>query len=488
MASKVILYTDGSFLPSDPSNQIGFYGSAVHGYIYQLDNEKGYKPSSDKPDEFVITTDGYVDELNYEKIENKPELVNPTYYIDGSYSYLNKGTVNVAEILAVNDSLVKILEINTQDIDIKEIKLYTDSSYVLSVIHNIKDEKEEVWNKPNTPNLEYYKILQVTLEKFDTLGIKIEFNKIKAHAGHLGNELVDILAKFASKQSAHREINQYFYLTPAKSKYWVKSDKPHPLLNYKQLFFTNSIRADNKEIIYSILDYKSGAQPGEKTSKAGFGLVTLRQPPSFIEDVIRVYHKNMWNNRFMGAVSTLNLNNLYSRNTMHYNRLFGVDSFLFNNRDNILTNMLKDDIIYTIRPAGLAVQALERMQELYNILFIYRTGVENNVYSFIDITQGVYDIGENKKGEVVYDTKIPNGEHMLKVIVKFNGKELTIPLELGKDTITRNQFKALEKQTPKVTLAINTRTAEMLYYYTIIETKDGDYGIYCNFYSGKAIL
>lgn len=491
MASKVILYTDGSFVPSDQQLQVGFFGSAVHGYIYTDNDEKEVKNTTDKPNDFFITTDGYIREEIYNALDNKPKLVNPTYYIDGSFSYLNKGTVNVAEILGVYDGLNKLLEINIESIDIKEILVYTDSSYVLSVINSINNKKEEEWNKEDTKNVEYYNMLRDLLNNLNTLNIKITFEKIKAHTGELGNEIVDKLAKFASGQSAHREIHQYFYLIPAKDKYWIKTDKQHPLINYKQLFFTNSLRAPNTEIIYSILDYKSGSQPGEKTAKAGFGLVILKEPPNIIEEAIKIYHKYMWNNRFIGAVSTLNLTNLYNRDTTHYYNLFGIDSFTFGYKDNMLRNMVKDDIVYTIRPAGLAVQALERMQILYNIIKDYREykelGLSDN-YTFIDITKGVYTISENKKGQEVYDTIIPNGEHMLNVMIKYKGKELSIPLELGKDTITRNQFKALEKQNPKVMLVLDIRSKEMIYYYTIIEASNGDIGIYCNFYSGKILL
>jgi len=65
-----------------------------------------------------------------------------------------------------------------------------------------------------------------------------------------------------------------------------------------------------------------------------------------------------------------------------------------------------------------------------------------------------------------------------------DNKNIKVILELGKDTITRNQFKKLEKLEPVVTLITNELSNNYIEYYVIVETKkNNDIGIYCNYFS-----
>ena len=102
---------------------------------------------------------------------------------------------------------------------------------------------------------------------------------------------------------------------------------------------------------------------------------------------------------------------------------------------------------------------------------------KNKDEEFIDITRDIYDVDSKPKQ---YLCLIGNGVNDLDVKVKAYDTELSIPLSLGKDTLSRNQFKALEKDKPVVLLHL-TKVDRIVEYQTIVLT-DKCKGIYSNIY------
>ena len=79
---------------------------------------------------------------------------------------------------------------------------------------------------------------------------------------------------------------------------------------------------------------------------------------------------------------------------------------------------------------------------------------------------------------------IGNGVNDLDVKVKAFDKELLIPLSLGKDALSRNQFKAIEKALVLLHLSKMDKVVE----YQIIVLTEECKGIYSNIYSCKVFL
>ena len=484
----VVLYTDGSFIANEVGGKDGFYGSGVHGYVY---NDKGIgKPTGDRPNKNRITTIGYIPEdvkLDDEAIQQ----VNPSYYIDGSYSYLNKGTNNIAEGRAVIDGINGILA--QEGLNIKSITLLLDSQYILHIIQTLvtNNLSKEGWLHPELPNKELWLELLDLLIKLTELGIKVNTVKIKGHNGDVGNETADKLAWYARSRSCQREIERSFFIVSTKDrKYWSANDTRSPLIKFKQLFFTNTIRAKEDEIIYSILDYPSDVNPGTKTANSCFGLVLLNGVNDIIEDVIKAYHRLGWANRRFNIISTCDLNNLYTRSNLHWYNMFGSGIYRFDYKSHRLKNIEGVPLIDIIRPGGLAVQALENMKKLYNILKDYRRFKEvgdDKFKIFTNITSTFYNIVKNKKEEDVYESKLTPSTDIVKIPVTIGNTTYNIPLELGKDVVSKNHIKSLEKFNPEIYLVLEKRDS-FVNYYTIVECNNGDIGIYCNLYSGRILL
>ena len=484
--NTMIIYTDGSFRPNCEGTYVGFWGSGVHGYIFTTD--ESIKTITDKPTKYVITDIGYIRNEEMAKYKDKVKEVKPLYYLDACYSFLNKGTVNTGELSAVIEVLKDIIA-EHEKLNIDKITIHTDSMYVVFECNKILNNTKTIEEK-DKPNKEYLEEVRTLFQKLLELGITIDIQKVAGHSNNLGNDLADMLAFHARLQSSNRNIFRMFNIfeVTSKSKYWGFNLDRHPLLEYKQLFFTNSLRGTNDDIFYSILDYKTDKDPGSKTHDACFGLVRLNHTQDVIESAISAYHKAC---NHMSIISTLDLNTLYSRLNSFYYHILGPSIYHFIYGKYTLNNLNKEPIVYTIHPPGLATQALERTQYLHYLMSEFKTReIKPTVLrKFIDITEYVYDVKEDKKGNKKYTTIIPQSAEYIEVNVDaMNNETVPVFIILGKDTLSRNQFKHLEKDNPRVYLITETKSPDMMTYYTLVETETGDLGVFCNFYSGRVLL
>lgn len=498
---NLVLYTDGSFQGIEQGEKVGYRGSGVHGYFYE--EEKRNKTTSNKPNKTTMTTHGYFPDNvssfrdNYSNQQVKVQPVSPDFYLDGSYSFVNDGSSVYAELEAVYEILRYVLamvehknenyKILDENFKLKSIVLRIDNEFVLTMISK-QAKRERIEYKEESRNTELFKLTSKTIENLLNNGVEISAYKVTGHTGEVGNEIADTLAKHGRIQSCNRNIFKSVKIYAA-SKYWSKDESRHPLLRYKQLFFTNALRAPNDEILYSVMDYATDVEPGKKTHDACFGLVSLRDYQKLVEDAIRSYHERSYRLTRRAVVSTLNLNNLFNRNTTHYFDMFADSIFNMNKRLVTLVNLHDDPIVYTIDPAGLALQALERMQVLNAIKREFQNREKiKPVRTYVNITNQIYKIDTNKKGEEVKSVLIDNGTNFWQVMAKINNRDLKFSFDLGKDTLTRNQFKQIEKTVQGVWLVVDTTTPDVYKYYTLIDLGEEGIGVFCNFYSGKLFL
>jgi len=463
--NTAIIYCDGGCGPTNP----GPYGSGAHGYIFN--NDTLGKKNGDKPSKYTISNIGYIE--NDQLLRYEYETVIPLYYIDAVYSYVNVGTNNIAELSAFIEVTNDLLK-NIDNIPLNNIIFKTDSKYLMSVVSKVSSNPNG--NYTNELNSDYYYLIKDVIDKLNDLTIDYKLVKVEAHSTILGNNIADSLATLAKNASNNRNIIRKCVITPAK-KYWNIEDTRHPMLRFKQVFFTNNLRTSNPEIIYSIMEYGKDIDPGKKSNEATFGIVILNNPPSEIEDTIQAYQSKLWS---MSVVSVIDMNVLYNRNNIHYYNLFNKDIYTFRNKTLTLHNIDNIPIVFSIRPPGLANQALEKMQVLYNIVKEFRANDRTRTY--IDITDKVYD----KSGKKVV-TLLVNGTNTLKINTITDNKDVLVNLDLGIDTLTRNQFKQLETNDTTVYLVINKVSDTLLEYFTIVSSNDS-IGVFCNFYSNKIYI
>lgn len=504
---KLILYTDGSYVRNSYGSDSGFWGSGCHGYIYNIEEDENVIRKMKKfnvLDKYVTTDKGYI--RNDDKPEYPYSKVFPLVYLDGVYSYLNKGNAYLGELKAIYNSLLSIistieLDELTKNISLEDIRIVTDNEPLLNItsriIHNNIEESDINKN-------ENYIELKNIIDLIKNKNIRIRIKKVKAHSGNLGNHLADCLAKYARNKSRTRDVEDNKIVYSSNVNYWEPDMTINPLLDFKQIFFSNNIKINNNVYNYAIMEYKSGYGIGEKTSNAIFGMVLFDKPIEYIENAIKRYLSFL---KEIYTISTLDLKLLYNRHNLHYYKIFGIDVFYFFFKNKHMSDIENNNLCYSIYPSGLANHALQKMDYLYSLMNCLKKGLvdsyniakENNLignydtiedrilYTFedkiyIDITDKIFKIEDTKKG-IKYTILFNNKMKLLNIDnIKVDDRVIHVPIELGYDILSRNQLNRLKEEEPIILLVIE-KSKHYVKYYTIIET-DNAMGCYCNFYSG----
>jgi ribonuclease HI len=110
-------------------------------------------------------------------------FVNNTQIIH--YGFLKDTTNNIAELTAIHQAFMYILQNINSD---KKIIIFSDSLYSINVIKGL-------WRIKKNRKL-IYNIKKLVLVA-NSLGMNIEFKKVKGHSGIMGNELADKGANLA---------------------------------------------------------------------------------------------------------------------------------------------------------------------------------------------------------------------------------------------------------------------------------------------------
>lgn len=459
----MVLSTDGGCRPNP-----GFIGIGINGYIYDIASI-GSK-TNDKPSTAIPTTKGYIEN----ELKNKypeAELVKPLYAIDCCYSYIEPGTNNTAELQAIVNALHLTCRFSKDNLPISKLILRIDSEYAIGCLNKLLNKQP-----PETFSNLNLDILTEMFAIVNSIDFEIEIIKVAGHSTDVGNHIADILATigvYKSKKGIEEAIEN---IVEYKNE-WSKDETISPLLNFKQLFFTNAVKDESLPSVYAILDYKKDMLIGEKTPKATFGYIAMKEPVKMIDETIKAFTESSCNNTI---ISTIDLKALYSRNTSKFFKMLGNDIFIYKTY-NTMYDMEKTPIVYNIHPAGLANQAMDKVMMMSNILndyYLYKAN-SKSLGNFIDITDMVYKKETDKKGKLKVECILPNGCNE----IVYEKDDMKIILDLRYDTITRNQFKQLESSNPNVYIGVYKTRGTMLNYYNIIELENGDIGIYQNYYS-----
>jgi ribonuclease HI len=459
-----VVFTDGSAGPRNP----GPYGGGCHGYLF---TEEDFKKNGDKPKNYTVTSIGY---LEKHELSDDTVVVKPSLYYNAVYPYGKYGTNNQAELTAVADT-IRIL---TSEYTISNIIIFTDSTYTMSV-HKVveNDLVKREWLLSDRPNLEMWETLADALTKAgDT---KIELRKIKAHGTAIGNNTADRLA-FAAREMGSFGITKEIYKF-YEGKYWTDKPVPHPLLNFKQVYFNVGIMPDTDEHLYAVMEYPAKVECGKKSPEPIYGVTVAKSPVPDLNRIINVYHSYTRGTQFMSAIDLRVLN---TQNHLKYSELLGDYTYSYD-KSRRLNVMGEDNIVTPILPPGLAQNALSKTLSMYKIYrrYLDNNGDDDGVTAYIDITDQLYDT--NAKGKLVF--KFDQQEVGPKINLTLDNKELELTLGYGTDTLSCNQFKKLGVSKPKIVLALVRHNEGMLEYYSII-ISDEMAGIYSNFYINKIWL
>ena len=465
-----IIYGDGS------ADNNGKIGSGFTGYIYNK-NSIGAS-SGDIPPKYYITETGYVEaEQMPLVIQDGIKTVVPCMYFEGLFGRTDTSASDRAELLAFINSMNCLIN-SSYNFNFEKIIYKTDSAYVVIAINHLTTKGELAIGQELKSNKDLIKQILQIIEYCKSKEIVLEVIKVQGHSTSLGNNIADRLAKVARVSGCFNIFNLV-----ENNKHWSKSDAPHPMIGFRQLFFINSDDNSGKNL-YSVMNYKTSVETGRKTHDALFGLVNMIDPIQKIDSVMTTF------NSFvdpLSLLSTLDLSVLFNRDTSYYYDIVSDGCFYFNRKNNSLMNLFGDVVARTVYPPGLANQAYENMNSLHQLINRYKSWKagkpEDKITQFIDITDKFYEV--TPKGK--YNCILPNGTANLDLELEVYGKKHKFPLSLGIDTLTRNSFKQMEADEPKVFL-IAYQSFLVIEYCTLVETKKGDIGVYCNPYSCKIFL
>ena len=465
-----VIYGDGS------ADNMGRIGCGITGYVF---NKKAIGASNgDIPSKYYITDKGYIEAEQLPlAIKAGIQTVIPCIYFEGLYGYSTGGMSDIAELLAFINAMNNLLE-SSYEFNFEKVIYKTDSAYVVIALEHLQNSGEECIGKALKANIDLIRQMLDIVNYLKSKKIELEVIKVQGHSTSLGNNIADRLAKVARVSG-----NFAIFSFKENNKHWSKIEDPHPMIRFKQLFFVNSSAGQN-DGTYSIMNYKTNVETGKKTHDALFGLVNMVNPIKKIEEI-----KSTFNNHIspLSLLSTIDLSVLFNRDTSYYYDILENSCFYFNRKINSLLNLFGEVVAKDVYPSGLAVQAYENMNALNQLIERYKAWKSgkptDKITKFIDISSHFYEV--SKRGK--FNCIVPNGTNILDIELEVYGGKHKFPISLGIDTLSRNSFKQMEVEEPKVFL-ITYQTNKVIEYCTLVETKNGDIGVYCNPYSCKIFL
>lgn len=490
---KIVVATDAGCRPNP-----GFMGCGAFGYMY--DNNKLGKKTGDRPNKNLITDIGFIEDeivnkyvlddgekassmsdYDLELPREKYQHVTPEYYMHGIYSFLEDSTNNIGEILAMTITAEKIIELK-KEYNIIEALFLIDSEYVIGIFNKIMDAGDKSWVSNVKTNLVYWEEIYKVIVMAREANIILKVRKIDGHSTALMNHLADRLATMGVFCSNRGDKQELFHMIPAR-RYWSAPDIRHPFLRFKQLYFVQAKRKQNQPGIYSIMNYPSDTEPGRKSHEATFGVVRLSSPQPMLETLMDIYQSNL---RTLSIISSVSLDTAYGQMNTCFFDIFKERAYTFNHKRAILNLLDETPVVYAINPPGVANQALDHMMVLNTIIDEYRArDVNPTTRTYIDITDKFYGLDE--KGKI--KTLITNNDRCMLLDIEFNSHKVSIPLEIGKDCIDRNNFKQIEQDDPSVYLVVHQTSPKLLSYYILVDMKaTDDISVWTNFYSNNKLL
>jgi len=479
-----VFYTDGSAFPN-PGN----IGWGLHGYIYDDSVKKGV--TKNKLTKYAITDKGYLEPGVLNRVPH--ELVNPVYYVDGYGSFESESTNNVAEILG----LVNALIFSVKNM-LNKTTVYTDSTYVLHIVNTLQDslgDNQQLISNVSK-NREYWKLIEKLLIECKESGMEVVTLKVAAHSTNIGNNIADRLAFLGREKSIQTDKDDVVIKVSKNTGYWKPKIERHPLLQFKQIFYHTNVA--NNLPIYNVINYSEENEIGKRDMAGSYGVVVLKEGLKELTQVAETMSKITGN---LSTIATTRLDVLYSPNVYRLYNNFGEDIFHVKGKHRKFVTILEsatvdepsvsDTIIANeVTPPGRASKALENCGLLKQFISDYVKIKENPQHKsyaeFVDVTLNFF-ISDGKKTVLSPNILSTNKEETVEY--DFNGMKVKIPLLFGKDIITRNSLKKLEKLDTKVTLVVLRNGDLKLDYFTIIECcKTGDIGCYASWYSNKIFL
>lgn len=466
----LVLYTDGSANPNP-----GYVGWGAHGYIYQIIDS----PKKHDLHENILTDKGYVSIIDFKEDSSEYKIVEPTHFLTlyGSSNALS--TNNVAEMLAMKNSLDYIIKNNFK---FETIQIYTDSNYVQKGIC----EWSEGWLKTNwvkrdgseVSNRLLWEQVLLSVESIKHITPDTNISWVKGHKDHLGNLIADCLASNGSNDSANDIHNEEYTMVDAKD-YFVNKVDVNPILSIPRMIFSSDPAKNNSGLYYMVKPSKPDIDIGVNDVNTTYCIVYLKEPDSVLE-AIRARQSSVSKQRtsaFLAKTDSI-LNQKYYqwiKNNIYQSLKRKSQD------DNSLLFFNNTPITIELNPAGLSFRAIEYFGYLEHVFNTYLNEETKNSFEYTetDITEKFFSLEEKKvKKEIKYikqlRPEIKPGFKNTSIEVIIGNDKFKIPMALGLDLPDRNVLKKLEGENPRIILITRKESANMYRYLIIISTDKSD--------------
>lgn len=480
----IVIYSDGG------CRQDGKTGWGLHGYHYELHP----LPKGSGNTAWQITNDGYVSkkalletpdpetkletgEFESESNTNKIVQVKTINYIDGFGSMGIASTNNVAELLATSNALTV-----GNKYDIKDLTLFTDSKYVVDGITKwlpkwqknnfIKSDGTEVSSK------DIWLDLNEQLNKLTNKNVNVNIKWIKAHNGHIGNELADKYATLGVYNAVANVARTEIDYLPAAG-YWNYQAERHPFLYNKKAYFLTRV-GSNEPGKYFLGDH--GRDDEIMGTVGTIAYVELFEPSSILEHAIDLQRELTPNT---DIITYVNLDKLFKGCVVRDIERFGTGCLYRHSKHRIDLSYSDGELITRgLVPPRLAMRTIEDINSLCGVLQAFK--VKDSNLTITDITDCFYKL--NDKGDNILKEDITSNTEKITTEILYEGdKKYNLSLFLGPDMPGRNNLKKLEKLNPKVSVITWMESPECFKYATVISVDNG-IGIWSSITSNMKLL
>lgn len=475
--THLLLYTDGG---NDTPR--GFGGWGVHGYACNFDEPKAGIGLSN----FIATKTGYA-------VGSGKGEVTVCWYVD-HYGSLRDSTNNIAELAAAQGALDIVLEQQ-----IPNVLLLMDSNYVLEGLSKFCPAWERNnWTKADgepVKNCDQWKSLYDNFKTAKSLGINIQFRKVKGHSGDYGNDYVDRLATMAKEMIRNgNPANGKPQIFPAKGRWSTKSSR-NRFLNCAHWFFNsdmNNRQSQDGRQIYHQSDLRNDLEYfGKPVTDATFSVVFLKEPDPVLEHIRTVTYE--LGNRKNFPVFAGHLREIFR--PINYDQIVEHGaSFLSQDfsRGRLFTST-QQLLVEELNPPGLAYRGIQSLNVLEMRLEEVLKPADGTRLRLTDITDkliGSETVG--KKTQYRLHKHIDTNTFAVKANVSYSKPgneegEAEVSFILGQDTPDRNTLNSVADEKTKIYAVTWPAGSGSFHYATAVVTEE-QAGIWAGIYSNLRIV
>lgn len=511
----LVIYTDGGAeRVLDNGQQIFVSGSGIHGFLYANTPTKvgcgvnGYTTSdygyivNGQLDRGVKGQDMYADGAEQNIAIRQ---ISPIIYFDG-ISSLHNATNNVAEATAFLKSLDIVERIHKQ-VGLKRVHYRADSKYV---IQNVCDRNYYISNGyrlrsgREQANKELWIEIYARLEELSVLGITWTIEWTEGHSDYFGNIQADRLATAGLTAAKNGHYFDTLKVLPAQGRWNNGSGidfKTNPALYfladmkwYHNPTHEQRVRQDGLHSIYvgthPSKEPESTGQPKPDTTLA---IALVKDKPKqldilngFARTLDRIENGFETHGTFYGNVSNF-LKPSFEEELL----TFGDRFMTVNYHTKQLITFDGKEVLRRLSPAYIETKQMDKFDQFYQILERFIDGKLLKHEIVTDITDKIYLIEKDKKGNDVWKNILDNAASF-NVPVKYIRHNtdyvyeediLDVTLTYGITTPRRRVLGGVKDHNPKILILTSFEAYIGFRYYTIIQLPSGEYGIWTNWES-----